>query len=192
VVADSHAASGALVTMALAPNHEPDRYGGVRLDSEGRAVGFAPRGNAAGSYHFVGVQVVESEAFAALPAGEPARSVGGVYDELIAARPGSIRGVVCDASFWDVGTVADYWFTSWSFAARESHPGVISGRRVSVASTARVSQSILWDDIEVSPDAVLDDCVVTDGVRVPAGAHYRRAILLRGRNDTVLTSPLLV
>jgi mannose-1-phosphate guanylyltransferase len=191
-IADSHATSGALVTMALVPNHEPDRYGGVRLDPEGRALGFATRGHAAGSYHFIGVQVVESEAFAALPAGQPAHSVGGLYDELIAKRPGSIRGVVCDAAFWDVGTVADYWSTSWSLADRECHTGVITGRRVSITSTARVSRSILWDDIEVSRDAVLDDCVVTDGVRVPAGARYRRAILLRGRDGTVLTSPLLV
>jgi NDP-sugar pyrophosphorylase family protein len=191
-LANSHATSGALVTMALVPNHEPDRYGGVRLDSDGRALGFAPRGNAAGSYHFVGVQIVEAEAFSALPAGQPARSVGGLYEELIATQPGSIRGVVCDAAFWDVGTAADYWSTSWFFADREKHAGVISGRRVSVAPTARVSRSILWDDIEVSRDAVIEDCVVTDGVRVPAGARYLRAILRRGPDGTVLTSPLLI
>ena len=191
-LAEAHATSGALVTMALVQNHEPHRYGGVRLDPEGRVLGFAPRGNADGSYHFIGVQVVESKAFAALPDRQPAHSIGGVYDELIAKRLGSIRGVVCEAAFWDVGTVADYWATSWSFAGRESHNDAISGRHADIAPTARVRRSILWDDIEVSRDALLDECVVTDGVRVPPGVRYRRAILTRGRDGTLRTSPLLV
>ena len=68
-------------------------------------IGFVPRGaSAAGSYHFIGVQVAHAEVFRDLPAGEPASSVGGVYDALIAARPGAIRGFVSDATFWDIGT----------------------------------------------------------------------------------------
>ena len=58
-LADAHAASGALVTLALVPNREFLRYGGVALDGDGRVTGFVRRGPAAeGSYHFIGVQVV--------------------------------------------------------------------------------------------------------------------------------------
>jgi hypothetical protein len=39
---------------------------------------------------------------------------------------------------------------------------------------------------------VLDECVVTDGVRVPAGASYRRQILLRGPNGQLEARPLSV
>ena len=188
-LAEAHAASSARVTMALVPNREPHRYSGIRLDRTGRVIGFAPRG-ATDSYHFIGPQIVRSDVFAGLPDGEPASSIGGLYDEMIAADPGSIRGFVCDAGYWDVGTVADYWFTSWSFADREGPADVISGRHVQIAPTARVSRSILWDDIEVSGDAVLEECVVTDGVLVPARARYRRTILLRGPDGTLLESPL--
>ena len=189
-LAEAHAASGARITMALVPNREPHRYSGVRLDKAGRVIGFAARGEADGSYHFIGPQIVRSDVFAKLPDGQPASSVGGLYDEMIAADPGAIRGFVCDAGYWDVGTVGDYWSTSWSFADREGHADVISGRHVHIASTARVSRSILWDDIEVSRDAVLDECIVTDGVSVPAGARYRRTILLRGPDGTLVNSPL--
>jgi len=189
-LAEAHAASGARITMALVPNREPHRYSGVRLDRAGRVIGFAPRGEADGSYHFIGPQIVRSDVFATLPDGQPASSVGGLYDETIAADPDAIRGFVCDAGYWDVGTVGDYWSTSWSFAGREGSTDVISGRHVQIAPTARVSRSILWDDIEVSPGAVLDECVVTDGVRVPAGARHRRRILLRGPEGTLLDSPL--
>jgi NDP-sugar pyrophosphorylase family protein len=189
-LADAHTASGARVTLALVPNREPHRYSGVRLDNGGRVIGFAPRGDAGGSYHFIGPQIVQSEVFAKLPGGQPAQSIGGLYDEMIAADPGSVCGFVCEAAYWDVGTVADYWSTSWTFADREGRTDLIGGQRVTIAPTARVSRSILWDDIEVSRDAELDECVVTDGVSVPAGARYHRTILLRGRDNVLRTWPM--
>ena len=39
----AHAASGALVTMALIPNPRPDKYGGVRLSDGGYVTGFTRR-----------------------------------------------------------------------------------------------------------------------------------------------------
>ena len=113
---EAHRASGAVVTMALVPNREPEKYGGVVLDRDDRVAGFVSRGvAAAGSHHFIGVQVVRAEVFRGLPAGEPASSVGGVYDALIASRPGSIRGFVSNAAFWDIGTVGDYQRTCAEF-----------------------------------------------------------------------------
>ena len=111
-----HESSGALVTIAVIPNREPDRYGGAQLDEDGRISGFVPRGDsAAGSYHVIGVQVAQAEAFAGLKDGEPANSVRGLYEQLIAAKPGCIRGYVCDAKFWDIGTPEDYAATDAAF-----------------------------------------------------------------------------
>jgi NDP-sugar pyrophosphorylase family protein len=86
--------------------------------------GFAARGAAArGSYHFIGVQMAHAQAFRPLSPGEPAQSIGGLYDKLIMARPGSIRGFISDAAFWDIGTPADYAKTSAEFAEREKGTG---------------------------------------------------------------------
>lgn len=179
-MAERHAAAGALVTLALAPNRQPERYGGVKIDDRARVVGFARRGTEArGSHHFLGVQIVSAEVFRALPERKPANSIGGVYDALVAARPGTIAGHLCDAAFWDIGTVSDYLETSRAFARAEGHPGVVCGRETIIHPTARVADSILWDDIEVGPRCHLADCIVTDGVRVPAGSEYRRATLVR-------------
>ncbi|MBI3401792.1 MAG: NTP transferase domain-containing protein [Acidobacteria bacterium] len=185
---DAHAASSALVTLALVPNLEFDRYGGVALDDQMRVTGFPRRGPAArGSHHFIGVQIVQASAFAALIPGEPAASIGGVYDALIATRPGAVRGFVCDANFWDVGTPADYWRTSQALLAAggDAPPG----RNARIDPSARVTQSILWDDVEVGAGATLDECIVTDGVRVPAGAAHRRSILI-ARDDNIAATPL--
>jgi NDP-sugar pyrophosphorylase family protein len=178
-LARAHAASGALVTMALVPNREFDRYGGVLLDGD-RVIGFARRGPAsAGSGHFIGVQVVSGAVFDPVRAGDAASSVGGVYDALIAAHPGALRGYLCDAEFWDVGTVEDYWRTSRAFAARHASASSSTERPPQIDPSARVARSILWDDVVVEPQATVEDCIVTDGVTVRAGESYRRAVLIQ-------------
>ena len=190
-LADGHGESGALVTLALVPNREFQRYGGVTLDTEGRVTGFVRRGpSAEGSYHYIGVQVVAGRVFDAVEPGAAASSIGGVYDALIAAQPGAVRGDVLAATFFDVGTPADYWRTSLAFAAAEGTAIVNPGRNARIDPSARVTQSILWDDVEVDAGVQLDECIVTDGVQVPAGASHRRAILVRGEDDELRVSPL--
>ena len=63
-LAESHAASGALVTLALVPNVDPLRYGGVKLAADGRVLGFAARGSTADSFHFIGAQIASQSVFA--------------------------------------------------------------------------------------------------------------------------------
>jgi mannose-1-phosphate guanylyltransferase len=178
----SHAASGARVTLALVANTEPHRYGCVRLAGDGAVTGFVRRGpEAEGSYHFIGVQVAAAEVFRDLADGRPVNSIGGIYDELIRATPGAVRGFVCDAAFWDVGTPADYLRTSAAFAN-----GVDCGRRVRIDRTAVVRRSILWDDVVVEPGCELEGCIVTDRVRVKAGSRFRDAILIAANGETAV------
>ena len=180
-VAAAHERYGALVTLALVPNREPERYGGVVLDSNLGVAGFVRRGSsAAGSYHFIGVQMAQADVFRGLTPHVPASSIGGVYDALIANQPGTVRGYVCDAAFWDVGTTDDYWRTSLDFLRREGRPETLVGARVRIDPAARVSQSILWDDVEVGAGAVVEDCIVCDCVRIPAGSYHRGEVIVQG------------
>jgi mannose-1-phosphate guanylyltransferase len=179
-LAAAHDTSDAIVTLALVPNREFQRYGGVLLDPEGRVTGFVNRGlSAKGSYHYIGVQVVQAAAFDAVPQGEAARSIGGVYDTLMRQRPGSVKGFVSDAEFWDVGTIEDYWRTSTVLATRSDMADLGVGRGCHVDRSARIARSILWDDVQVGAEAVIEDCILTDGVHVEAGAVHRGEILIR-------------
>ncbi len=174
-IADAHARSGALVTMALTPNLAPSRYGGVLLDDGGCVVGFARRGPAAaGSFHFIGVQLAAADVFRPIPQGTVASTVGGIYDRLILNRPGSVRGIVVKASFLDVGTVNDYLRTSEALATGR----LDRGARVHCAPSAQVMRTIVWDDVAIGEHALLDACIVTDGVVVPDGAAFTSAVLL--------------
>jgi mannose-1-phosphate guanylyltransferase len=184
-MAAAHAASGALVTLALVPNREFERYGGVQVDGEGAVTGFSRRGpESAGSWHFVGVQIAHASVFAPLPPDVPLRTIGGAYDDIIRTRPGAVRAFQCDAGFWDVGTAEDYLRTSLAF----STTGVDVGRGTAIDPSARVERSVLWDDVRVGPGASLCDCIVAGGVEVPAGAAYRASILMRA-DDQISVSP---
>jgi NDP-sugar pyrophosphorylase family protein len=178
-VAAAHASSGARVTLALVPNREFLRYGGVAVDAEGRVIGFPRRGpEAEGSGHFIGVQIADASVFASVRHGDVASSIGGVYDALIAAQPDAVRGIMSSATFWDVGTVDDYRRTCSAFAEREHTADLGVGRGAQIDPSARIVRSILWDDVRVGANAIVEDCILTDGVNVPAGAEYRQTILL--------------
>jgi len=183
-MADAHRRSGALITLALVPNRDFTRYGGVQVDDQGVITGFVPRGPTAnGSWHFIGVQVVEASVFSTIPAGEKASSIGGVYDRLLNDPRLPVRGYCGDWQFFDVGTPDDYLRTTLAFTAAGSDVG----RHTTIDAAARVTRSVLWDDVEVGPGASLTECIVTDGVRVPAGAVYERAIVMADGDQLMIT-----
>jgi NDP-sugar pyrophosphorylase family protein len=130
----------------------------------------------------VGVQVAEAEAFASLAAGTAYESVAAVYPALMSERPGSIRVHVCTAEFLDIGTPDDYLRTSLLLARRES-AGAAYGRGTRVAATARIEDSVLWDDVEVGAGSMLRQCIVTDGARVPEDTSWVGVTLRRANGE---------
>jgi len=192
-LAARHDAARAQATLAVTVNRDPEKYGGVRVDKHGRYVGAVPRGPAAaGSRHFVGVQIVEAEVFASLPIDRPSATIGGVYDALIARSPDAVAVYECHAAFHDIGTVTDYLAASRALddavrltgppePGRRRTPDATSrGRDVRIDPTAVVRDTILWDEVTVGAGARVDGCIVTDRVSVPAGAVFERAILVAG------------
>jgi NDP-sugar pyrophosphorylase family protein len=190
-LAAAHTASNALVTLALVPNRAPLRYGGATMADDGAVTGFVRAGEqTARSLHFVGVQAASARAFDTLPEGEPRNSVGDVYDGLIRSQPGRIRGFVSNASFWDVGTVADYIRTARAMTSLEGTNTISPSSNID--STVRATGAIVWDDVVVGPNADVEHSILTDGVQVPAGAVCRRMILVRGTDGATVATPLAV
>ena len=173
-MAEAHRSSDALVTMAVIPNPDPSRYGGVVFDDGGAVTGFSRRGATGPSWHFVGVQIAERAAFERLPDGVPADSVGALYPSLIAERPGSVRAFRCEVAFRDIGTPADYLAACLALAGS---PEALRAPGVHVPADASVEQSVLWEDVQVESGARLSECVVMNGARIPEGFQARRAVI---------------
>lgn len=166
-----HQATGALVTMATTPNEEPLKYGGIAATPEGAMTGVVRRGDRTPSHHFVGVQVVQAEAFRTVPADVRWASVGTLYPELIAKTPGSIRVYSGRGAFYDIGTPQDYLATALRLGRNAGH--------ASTPGDSQVVDSVLWDGASVGPGASLTRCVVTDGVAVPSGSTWVEQTLRR-------------
>ncbi len=175
-MARAHAAGGALVTLAVSANPDPQRYRGLAVDDRGRVLGF--RASAGPAYpHFTGVQLVEASVFAGLRDGEPAASIGGVYDALVAERLGAVQTYASTAPFRDIGTPADYLATSLALARAERQPSLAPGARSRIDASAALTRTAVWDDVVVEAGCRLVDCIVADGVRVPAGSVLAQQVI---------------
>jgi NDP-sugar pyrophosphorylase family protein len=194
-----HVESGALVTMALIPNPQPEKYGGVLIGDSERVTGFTRAGATRENYHFIGVQFAEARVFADLVDGVPAESVNVLYPRLMAGDPGCIAAFVSAASFQDIGTPQDCLRTSIELAQQEGDR-LAAGRNVQVAASATVRGTALWDDVVIGAHATLIDCIVGDGARIPDHARYERCAIVpagmrnagKGEHlaDGLLISPL--
>jgi NDP-sugar pyrophosphorylase family protein len=167
-MAADHAASKALVSMAVIPNPDPAHYGGVLVDDTGAVTGFSRPGSPEQSWHFIGIQIAERAAFNAIPDGVRIESVVGIYPELIARRRGSVRAFRTDSAFLDIGTPGDYLEACLSLS-RTAGASALKGTGGTIASDAVVESTVLWDDVRVGARARLSRCVVTSGVSIPDG-----------------------
>jgi len=186
----AHRASGCLVTLAVVPNRWPGKYRGVRVDADGRVPGFVDRDDPRPSCHFIGIQIAHRSVFAGVPRDRASETVRELYPALIASRPGAIGAFVSDIAFLDIGTVNDYRDASRELARLPTGRNEL-GARCHIAASARVRRSILWDDVTIGRGAVVEDCIVTDGVRVPSGSTFARSMLLRD-GDGVAAHPMPV
>ena len=184
-LAGNHRETGALVTIAVIPNHRPDRYGGLIVDSSGRFHSVVPPGSHVRSYHVVGVQMAHPSAFARLPLNEPAESIGAFYKELVKENLGHVRAFLCDADFWDVGTPADYLDACLSIGRIEGDVLPL-GRGSVIERSASVTDSVIWDNVSVGAGATLERCVIADGVTIPSGARFRNCAIIQRGGELVI------
>jgi mannose-1-phosphate guanylyltransferase len=163
---EAHEHSSADVTLAVVPNPAPRHYNGIRASDDGVVRGFAPKGAAEGTWHFVGIQVASASVFGSLPDGVPAETMSGLYQGLVAAQPGRVCVYPVTAPFLDVGTPRDYFNAARQFVG--------TGDAWDAAS-----DSIRWPDVHVAPGARLTRCVVA--VDVPDDVAATDAVLVPSR-----------
>jgi mannose-1-phosphate guanylyltransferase len=172
-MAEAHLRGGADVTMALVPHRFPGKYKGVRLSADDAVTEFVASDQAAGSWHFVGVQIARASVFSSLPDGVPAETVAELYRGMVATHPGRIRGWRTSAACWDIGTPRDYldaFLASGADGISHSGPGLPAG----------VHRSLVWPGVHVPADATLTDCIVAGPVTLPAGFSAASSIVLPG------------
>lgn len=168
------ARSDDLVTLALIPHLDPDRWARVGIDPDGRVTGFHPAGTTGACelpLLYPGAMVLSRAALDALPAGP-----GGIVDRLW--RPALERrrlgGVVVTGHWREVGTPQDY--LQAALARLDGRTVVDPVARVD--RTAAVGAAWIGPGAVVAAGAVVGDSVVTHGARVGRAARVFGAVLL--------------
>jgi len=179
---DRHAASRALVTMALVSG-DVDRYGGAIVNPDGYITGFArgrraqPALSAPPALHFIGVQAAEARAFDTVPDEEPYEIVKTLYPRLIDASPTAVAAFESRAEFLDVGTAKDYLDTVALIARREGR-AFDRGDDVRVGAGSVITETVIWNRVTIGRGVHLNRCVVADNVAIPDGMHVENQVLV--------------
>ena len=101
----------------------------------------------------------------------------GLYQHLVASTPDAVRVRITPAAFHDIGTPAEYLRTVQVIARAEGRP-LDCGAGTTTAPSARIEDSVCWDDADIGDGAEVVGCVVADHVRVPARLRVRDASLV--------------
>lgn len=183
----THRSSGALATMVLKPNVKRERFTVVET-CNGWVTGF---GNDAqpltedeirdaehepvAPMMFTGIHIFEPRVFDYIPRGVYSDIVPTFYDPAL-AKGEKIAAHLTDGEWFELSTIQRYLDISLTML----NGGMAHfGSRCSVASSSRIRDSILWDDVSIGEDASLYRTVIADGVSIGAGEHFENAAIVR-------------
>jgi NDP-sugar pyrophosphorylase family protein len=180
---ETHRRKKALATLVLRANPRHDRFSIVETQSGlVSKFGGMPGPSAAGSQNepplmFTGIQILEPRIFDYIPRGVFSHSTVDVYPQAI-ANGETVAAHVAEGMWYELSTLARYLDISLALL-RQQGRDVYTGRNPSIEESAKVHDSILWDDVVVEKGATVRRSVLGDGVRVPAGETWEEAIVVR-------------
>ena len=172
--ADQHLARGDLVTLALLPHLDPERWSRVVLDVDERVIEIHPRGRPDPlevPFLYPGVMAVHRDALDALPATPGAIPVA-LWSP--AQKERRLGGLVVAGHWREVGTPTDYLEVMLLRLAGTTwiHPSA------KISAGASIGNSFVGRSAIVSDRAVIADSVVAETAVVGKGAFVTRSVLL--------------
>ncbi len=206
---DTHRRTEALATLVLRPNPARERYSTVNLrdglvtgfggnpapasDKAGGAPGAAQKdvsGKRGGEstvvdesvaveapLMFTGIQILDPRVFDFIPPGVFSHSVTDVYVPAI-ARGDRVAAHVARGSWYELSTVRRYLETSVTLLKREGRDLEL-GQGSSVEEGANVTESVLWENVNVARGARVRRSVLGAGVRVGPGEVFDNVAVVR-------------
>lgn len=180
---ETHKRSGAIATMVLKPNAKHEKFTVVE-EHEGFVTGFGGYPDGGGdqqsraSLMFTGIHILEPAVFDYIPHGIYSDIVPVFYDPAL-KKGEKIATYVTDANWFELSTIPRYLDIS---LAMMNSTDVDIGRNCTVAATASIRNSIIWDNVNISDRASLDRTIIADGVTIDAGEHFENAAIIRAES----------
>lgn len=176
---ETHRKSNALATLVLLPNARRERFSVVETE-DGRIKGFAgmPVDSGAGPVPlmFTGIHIMEPRILEYVPRGIFSDSVIHVYPTAMAN--GEILAAHVAAGKWrELSTLKRYLDISVELLKEAGRP-FASGVNNLIAGSSTVSESVLWDSVEVGAGAHVSRAVLADNVKIKAQETIQNAVVV--------------
>lgn len=200
---EEHRKQHAIATLVLRENRAHERFSIVEVDerrwitrfagfpeiAQSQTAGAEASGNPmAGSatteaapLMFTGVQVLSPRIFQYTPRGCFSHSTIDVYPRAIAAGE-AVIGHGSTRDWYEMSTLGRYLEASlrlMNHAANSTASSIVAGANCIIDDRTTVERAVLWDNVTIEAGARVRDCVLGEGVRIPANAAIERAVVVR-------------
>jgi NDP-sugar pyrophosphorylase family protein len=192
-----HREQGAIATLVLKENVAREHFSIVEVDARRWVTRFAGFPDAVSAeagapdaggkvmtsdpapLMFTGIQVLSPRIFDYVPRNCFSHSTMHVYPRAIAEGEPVIAHVT-QGNWFEMSTLDRYLEASMMFM-KKAGAAVIQGAGCSIAPSASVEGSVLWERVQIESGARVRRAVIGDDVRVPAGAVIENAVVVRRR-----------
>ena len=176
---ETHRKMNALATLVLLPNTRRERFSVVETE-DGRIMRFAgmPDPAAAGPVPlmFTGIHIMEPRIFDYIPRGIFSDSVTHVYPQAM-ANGETIAAHVANGKWRELSTLKRYLEISVEML-KEIGQSYVTGVETQISQSASVVDSILWDGVRIGDRALVNRCVLADGVTIEADELIENSIVV--------------
>ena len=175
---ETHRKTKALATLVLLPNTRRERFSVVETEA-GLIKGFGGMPLATGDeppLMFTGIQILEPEIFKYIPRRVFSHSTTDVYPQAI-ANGEMLAAHVASGKWRELSTLKRYLDISVELL-QENGKTLVTGTDCTIASSATVTDTILWDDIEVGAGARVSRAIIADNVKIDEGQVIDNAVVV--------------
>lgn len=172
---ETHRRMNALATLVLLPNVRRERFSVIETEA-GRVTRFGrmPVDEGPVPLMFTGIHIMEPRIFEYIPRGVFSDSVTDVYPKAM-ANGEIIAAHVASGKWRELSTLKRYLDISVELLQEEGK-SLIAGANATISGT--VTESVLWDDVEVGAGARINRAVLADKVRIGANEVVENAIVV--------------
>ena len=179
---ETHRKMNALATLVLLPNVRRERFSVVETEA-GRIKGFGrmpvETDEEPAPLMFTGIHIMEPRILEYVPRGVFSDSVTDVYPKAMAN--GEILAAHVASGKWrELSTLKRYLDISVELL-REKERTLVTGVNNLIPGTATVTDSVLWDEVEVGEGARINRAVLADKVKIGANEVIENAVVVPRR-----------
>jgi NDP-sugar pyrophosphorylase family protein len=176
---ETHRQANAIATLVLLPNTRRERFSVVNTEA-GRITGFGGMpvadGGGEAPLMFTGIHIMEPRILDYVPRDVFSDSVTDVYPKAMAN--GEIIGAHVAAGKWrELSTLKRYLDISVELL-QEAGKNFVAGMNAAIASSATITESILWDNVEVGAGGRVHRAVLADNVKIGANEVIENAVVV--------------